>query len=238
MAVPAMSSGWPMRPIGTCCRIESPKASSVAAIIFDSNGPGAMALTVICRGRAAGQVAGEVVHGGLGGGVRVRLHASGTWRPSIEPMLMTRAGSLGGAGGAQAGRRKLGEVEDALDVEVEHAVPRGVVELVERRAPGGPGVVDQDVERGRRRSTTSSARRRHSSSVERSAGDGVRTCRARDSSSATASHTSALRDEMLTLAPASTKPRAIIRPMPRLPPVTRAVLPAMENRSFTVVPSG
>jgi catechol 2,3-dioxygenase-like lactoylglutathione lyase family enzyme len=33
------------------------------------------------------------------------------------------------------------------------------------------------------------------------------------------------------LAPASTKPRAIISPMPRLPPVTSAVLPSMENKS-------
>ena len=49
---------------------------------------------------------------------------------------------------------------------------------------------------------------------------------------ATRSHTSALRDEMYTLAPASTKPRAIIRPMPRDPPVTTAVLPSMEKSSL------
>jgi hypothetical protein len=40
-----------------------------------------------------------------------------------------------------------------------------------------------------------------------------------------------LRDETYTVAPASTNPPAIIRPIPREPPVTRAVLPAMENRS-------
>ena len=56
-----------------------------------------------------------------------------------------------------------------------------------------------------------------------------------DSSAATCSQTSALRDEMYTLAPASTNPSAIIRPMPRLPPVTRAVLPAMEKRSEAVM---
>ena len=56
-----------------------------------------------------------------------------------------------------------------------------------------------------------------------------------ESSAATCSQTSALRDEMYTVAPASTKPSAIIRPMPRLPPVTSAVLPAMENRSEAVI---
>ncbi len=47
MATPAMSSGRPMRFIGALATIWSPKASRVAAIIFDSNGPGATALTVI-----------------------------------------------------------------------------------------------------------------------------------------------------------------------------------------------
>ena len=47
MATPAMSSGRPMRFIGADAAIWSPKADSVAAIIFDSNGPGATALTVI-----------------------------------------------------------------------------------------------------------------------------------------------------------------------------------------------
>ena len=46
-AVPAMSSGRPIRFSGAPAAIWSPKASSVAAIIFDSNGPGAMAFTVM-----------------------------------------------------------------------------------------------------------------------------------------------------------------------------------------------
>ena len=50
-----------------------------------------------------------------------------------------------------------------------------------------------------------------------------------------ASTTSALRDEMYTVAPASTKPSAIILPMPRVPPVTRAVLPSMEKRSCALI---
>ncbi len=48
MAMPAMSSGRPMRPSGTVDSITSRKASSVAAIIFDSNGPGLTAFTVMC----------------------------------------------------------------------------------------------------------------------------------------------------------------------------------------------
>ena len=39
-----------MRRSGTCSRMESPHASRVAAIIFDSNGPGAMAFTVMLSG--------------------------------------------------------------------------------------------------------------------------------------------------------------------------------------------
>ena len=42
-----MSSGRPIRLSGAEAAIASPAAASVAAIIFDSNGPGAMAFTVI-----------------------------------------------------------------------------------------------------------------------------------------------------------------------------------------------
>src|SRR5690606_37601928 len=44
------------------------------------------------------------------------------------------------------------------------------------------------------------------------------------------SHASALRDEMITRAPASAKPRAIINPIPRVPPVTTTVLRPTSNR--------
>ena len=47
MAVPAMSSGSPMRRSGHEAMMPSPKASRVAAIILLSNGPGAMAFTVM-----------------------------------------------------------------------------------------------------------------------------------------------------------------------------------------------
>ena len=58
-----------------------------------------------------------------------------------------------------------------------------------------------------------------------------------ESSLATASQTSALRDEMITCAPARTKPWAIIRPIPREPPVTRTVLPSTENSCVMPIPS-
>jgi hypothetical protein len=45
-----MSSGRPMRRSGADDAMASPKSRSVAAIIFDSNGPGATALTVMPRG--------------------------------------------------------------------------------------------------------------------------------------------------------------------------------------------
>ena len=87
-------------------------------------------------------------------------------------------------------------------------------------------------------SPTARARRRHSASVERSAGNETQLG---PSSAATASQTSALRDEIATFAPASMKPLAIMRPIPRLPPVTSAVLPEISKRSLmpkSLNPSG
>jgi hypothetical protein len=70
----------------------------------------------------------------------------------------------------------------------------------------------------------------HPASDDRSAGTARHspTC---DSSPATRSHASAFRELTYTRAPPSTSPRAIINPIPRLPPVTTAVFPATENRS-------
>ena len=44
-----------------------------------------------------------------------------------------------------------------------------------------------------------------------------------------------VREETITRAPACRRPCAIIRPIPREPPVTSAVLPAMSNRAATLV---
>ena len=45
-----MSSGVPIRPSGAAAAISSPNRRRVSAIIWDSNGPGAIAFTVIPRG--------------------------------------------------------------------------------------------------------------------------------------------------------------------------------------------
>src|SRR5690606_31595840 len=51
IAVPAMSSGRPMRRSGVACTMLSPAASSVAGRMRDWNGPGGMAFTVISGAR-------------------------------------------------------------------------------------------------------------------------------------------------------------------------------------------
>ena len=61
---------------------------------------------------------------------------------------MTRAGSSALGGGAQLAEQRDGEVKDALDVRVQDLLPAGGGELLQRRAPHGAGVVDEDVERG------------------------------------------------------------------------------------------
>src|SRR5215472_5795946 len=77
----------------------------------------------------------------------------------------------------------------------------------------------------------SAASRRHSASVDRSAGMatifpyGV-------SSRSAAAQASALRELMYTRAPASSSPRAIMSPIPRLPPVTTPVFPDRANKSM------
>ena len=53
------------------------------------------------------------------------------------------------------------------------------------------------------------------------------------SSAAASAHWSALRAVMTTWAPFCTKPDAIMKPMPREPPVTATVLPATPKRFFT-----
>src|SRR5580658_1443310 len=77
---------------------------------------------------------------------------------------------------------------------------------------------------------TSSASRRHSSSRDRSAGTDSATPYW-DSSATAASPASALRELMYTEAPACSSPRAIIKPIPRPPPLTTATFPVRSNRS-------
>ena len=63
-------------------------------------------------------------------------------------MLMTREGLSGVADRLEQGAQELGQVKDGLDVECEHSLEGRLVVLVHRGAPGGPGVVHEDVEVG------------------------------------------------------------------------------------------
>ena len=118
---------------------------------------------------------------------------------------------------------RAGGVERALQVGVEHRVPVVVVEPEQDVVAGEAGVVDQDVDR-----------------AERLLGRGDRAPRP-DRPSATSQATPAARVAELggdrlgalaasrpttaTLAPAPWSARAMARPMPRVLPVTKAVLP-------------
>src|SRR5260370_37466219 len=99
-----MSPGRPFRGSGAAAAIASPNASRVAAIILDSNGPGATAFTVIRRGPSSLA------------STRVRwcspallaeyayVGSDGTRRPSMLPMLITPAGSACVPAASSSGR--------------------------------------------------------------------------------------------------------------------------------------
>ncbi len=78
----------------------------MAAIIFDSNGPGAMALTVIAgaRRRARWRVSWCTA---AFDDEYANVSSIGTWMPSIDPMLMTRAGSSAVPAFSSSGTRNL-----------------------------------------------------------------------------------------------------------------------------------
>src|ERR1700722_8632818 len=148
-------------------------------------------------------------------------------------MLMTRAGASTDPAFRSSGTRNLVRWKTPLTL---RASTRSNA-ASSKSSSGAPQVAPALLTRMSRassRDATSSARRRHSASVERSAGIPMQVPFL-DSSAATASTTSAFREEMYTFTPASTKPSAIIRPMPRLPPVTSAVLPAMSKRFDAVM---
>src|SRR4051794_28682013 len=150
------------------------------------------------------------------------------------PMLMTRAGSSSDAAFSSSGRndlvRKNGPLtfvsitlSHAASVNSDIGVPQVAPALLTRMCSSFSTA------------PTSSASRRHSASFDRSAGIAV-TSPYDDSSCAAAAHASALREEMYTLrAPPCRRPRVIIRPIPRVPPVTTATLPSRLNKS-TVLP--
>ena len=173
--------------------MSSPKSRSVAAIIFDSNGPGAIALTVMClrpRWRARWRVSWWIA--ALLDEYEY-VSSIGTWMASIEPMLITRAGSSAVPAASSCGS-SAGEEERRLHVEVEHLVPRVGGKVGERRAPRGARVVDE-MWSLLSRDAISAARSMHAASVARSAGR-LTQVPSFESSAAISSHTSFLRDEM------------------------------------------
>src|SRR6266853_2106761 len=149
------------------------------------------------------------------------------------PILMTRAGSSSVPAASSSGRKA--RVRKNGDFRLRSTT-------LSQAAAGNPSSVAPQVApalltstfRDFSRSPTCSARARHSCSVDRSAGSAV-TVPYWLSSCCAAAQASALRELMYTRAPASSRPRAIMSPIPRLPPVTTAALPDRSNR-FMISP--
>src|SRR5699024_12161157 len=89
---------------------------------------------------------GQLDHPGLGRVVAVGLKRSGS--DTVDGGDVDDLGEVAprGRGGPQVGRECLCEEEHRLEVEVHDLVPPVLRELVERRAPGGTGVVDEAVQ--------------------------------------------------------------------------------------------
>ena len=171
-------------------------------------------------------MAGEHVHRRLAGAVAVVLDR-GRPQPVDRADVDHPRGVVGLRGGSQSGEQADGQVEDPLEVRVQDPVPSARGELLERRAPDGAGVVDEYVERGKvlsrgRRERGGPLGGRHIARVSHAVTDrrelrggrlDVRLLARGDD------HPGARIDS----------PRAIISPIPREPPVTRAVFPETSN---------
>ena len=146
MAAPAMSSGRPMRRRGALGGDLLAEGLQRGRHHLGLEGPRRDGVHRDGRGEALGQVPGQLVHRRLRRRVRVRLerrHLDAVDRPDVDDAgrLLHRPRLL------QQRHQEFGQVEDALDVEREHAFEGRLVEVRQRGAPGGAGVVDQDVER-------------------------------------------------------------------------------------------
>ena len=149
--MPAMSSSRPMRRSGADAAIESPKASSVAAIIFDLEGARRDGIDGdVLRSEFAGEHARQLVQGRLAAGVGVHGQLA-----DVDPVDAADVDDPGGVVGCacltQCGQQRLDQPERRLEVEVEHFVPCRVREALQRLAPCRARVVDQDVQSARRR---------------------------------------------------------------------------------------
>ena len=223
-----MSSGPPMRPSGAEAAISSPRVARVASIIFDSKGPGATALTVMMpRPEPAGQHPGELVQAGLAGRVGVGRGFARQAQP-VDAADVDHPGRgcrryrppRAAAGTPGSGRRPP-------EVEVDDLVPAVRGELLQGAAPVAAGVVDQDVDAlfetgrpprpaaGTPPRGTGRRHRQHGAELE-AAGRGV-------------ARLGLARADVDPSAGRS-RPRAIIMPIPRVPPATTATLPLRSNR--------
>ena len=89
---------------------------------------------------------GQLVHRRLRGRVRIRLeggHLNSVDGPDVDDP----GRRLLGPGGFEQRDQELGQVEDTLHIEGQDLFEGGFVEVGQGGAPGGPGVIDQDVER-------------------------------------------------------------------------------------------
>ena len=97
------------------------------------------------RCQLGGQMPGQMVDGCLGG--RIGIVTQAGHRQAVDRADVDHPGGVVfGGSGIQQGAGQLGQHERRLDVKGEHLVPRGPRELVEGGAPGGAGIVDQDVQ--------------------------------------------------------------------------------------------
>ena len=150
-------------------------------------------------------------------------------RPFIDPMLMTRAGSSAEPAARSNGRRNFVVWNTPCTFrsstrfhEASSCSSRGTPQV----APAlltSTSMVSW-------RSATHSPNRRHPCSLERS--DVVPVAVPNSQSSSTVACTAgSLRDVTITSAPLAAKPRAIMAPMPLVPPVTTTVRPTTEKSS-------
>src|SRR5215218_7752662 len=157
----------------------------------------------------------------------------------MEPTLITRAGSVyGGSPATDAssiGRRNRVRWKTPCRLRLStrsHAAASCSASCAPQTAPA----LFTSTSSASQRSPTAPANRRHPSSLARSSATAQHSPTP-DNSSATEAHASALRLLIKTDAPFSTNARAIINPIPEVPPVTTTRLPRTENNSLISVPT-
>ena len=235
-ARPFRSSSLPRRLVGVQSRISSPAVSSVARVIFEGKKPGQIAFTVMpCSPHSAASARVKFDQAALGGVVGDGAHDA--------RVLAHQAGDRGDVDDAAPLRRdhraladELREHEHAGEVHVHELVPGFERMILGRRAPGGAGVVHQDVDLAESLQHCSGDRRDGFALADvadiRSSID--RRCFRWETASSSSSF---LRAVIATLAPISPSASAICSPRPREPPVTSAFRPLRLRRSRTFIPS-